>query len=158
MEFLKIGLTPDNYKEVLDQIFVNEVGFCVNLSVGTSSSQITQYCQAKGVFYIDTVKEEWEGYYSNEELELWKRSNYSLREALLKDVRRLNFKTTAISCCGANPGMVSWLVKQALVNLAKGTNYPLEEEPKNRREWGLLMKNLRVKGIHIAERDTQRSS
>lgn len=158
MEFLKIALTPDNYKEILDQIFVNEVGFCVNLSVGTSSSQITQYCQTKGVFYIDTVKEEWEGFYSNEELEVWKRSNYGLREALLKDVRRLNLKTTAVSCCGANPGMVSWLVKQALVNLAKDTNYSLEEEPKNRREWGLLMKNLGVKGIHIAERDTQRSN
>ena len=25
---------------------------------------------------------------------------------------------TAISCCGANPGMVSWFVKQALLNVA----------------------------------------
>ena len=26
---------------------------------------------------------------------------------------------TAVSCCGANPGMVSWFVKQALLELAK---------------------------------------
>ncbi len=26
--------------------------------------------------------------------------------------------TTAVSCCGANPGMVSWFVKQALLNVA----------------------------------------
>ena len=54
--------------------------------------------------------------------------------------------------------MVSWFVKQALVNLAKDLQYPMDEEPKTRREWGLLMKNLGVKGIHIAERDTQRSN
>ena len=104
---------------------MGKINFCVNLSVGTSSSEIIQYCQEKGVLYIDTVKEEWEGYYSNKEVKLEKRSNYGLREALLRDVRRHNYKTTAISCCGANPGMVSWFVKQALINLARDINYPL---------------------------------
>ena len=52
--------------------------------------------------------------------------------------------------------MVSWLVKQALVNIAKDTGFPLEQEPKTKAEWALLMKNLGVKGVHIAERDTQR--
>ncbi len=28
-------------------------------------------------------------------------------------------KTTAVSCCGANPGMVSWFVKKALMDLSK---------------------------------------
>jgi homospermidine synthase len=35
--------------------------------------------------------------------------------------------TTAVSCCGANPGMVSWFVKQALVNLAKDTRLDFDE-------------------------------
>jgi homospermidine synthase len=56
VEFIKIGLTKENFKSILDKIFVGKVGFCVNLSVGTSSSDIIQYCQDKGVFYIDTVK------------------------------------------------------------------------------------------------------
>jgi len=38
-----------------------------------------QYCQAKGVFYIDTVKEEWEGFYSNEEMDIASKTNYALR-------------------------------------------------------------------------------
>jgi len=113
----------------LDKIFTGKVNFCVNLSVGTSSSEIIQYCQAKGIFYIDTVKEEWEGFYSNEEIELSKRSNYGLRENLLKEVRKHENKSTAISCCGANPGMVSWFVKQALVNLAKDTGHPMSNVP-----------------------------
>jgi homospermidine synthase len=41
--------------------------------------------------------------------------------------RKNQLKTTAVSCCGANPGMVSWLVKQALINLVKDTNYPIKE-------------------------------
>jgi homospermidine synthase len=52
--------------------------------------------------------------------------------------------------------MVSWLVKQALLNLAKDTGYFLEKEPETRSEWGTLMMTLGVKGIHIAERDTQK--
>lgn len=76
---MKIGLTKENFKDILDKVFVNKVGFCVNLSVGTSSSEITQYCQEKGVFYLDTVKEEWEGFYSDQEIDLSKRSNYGLR-------------------------------------------------------------------------------
>jgi homospermidine synthase len=119
VEFLKLALTKENFKVVLDKVFTGKAGFCVNLSVGTSSSELMQYCQLKEVFYIDTVKEEWEGHYSNYQLALEKRSNYGLREALLREVRKHNLKTTAVSCCGANPGMVSWLVKQALLNLAK---------------------------------------
>jgi homospermidine synthase len=158
VEFKKIGLTRENFKEILDQVFINKVGFCVNLSVGTSSSEIIQYCQEKGVFYIDTVKEEWEGFYSDQEIDLSKRSNYGIRETLLHDVRKHNRKTTAVSCCGANPGMVSWMVKQALLNLAKDTGFVLKEKPKSKKEWALLMKDLGVKGVHIAERDTQRSA
>lgn len=63
---------------------------------------------------------------------LEKRSNYGLREALLHDVRKHNLKTTAVSCCGANPGMVSWFVKQALLNLAKDLSHKLDKKPKTR--------------------------
>lgn len=54
--------------------------------------------------------------------------------------------------------MVSWFVKQALVNLAKDTGHPLDNTPETREEWARLMMDLGVKGVHIAERDTQRSS
>jgi homospermidine synthase len=50
-----------------------------------------------------------------------------MRETLLRNVRKHQRTTTAVSCCGANPGMVSWFVKQALVNLAKDLNFPIHE-------------------------------
>ena len=64
--------------------------------------------------------------------------------------------TTAVSCCGANPGMVSWFVKQALLDIARDTGLD-RAEPKSREEWARLAQALGVKGVHIAERDTQRA-
>jgi homospermidine synthase len=34
----------------------------------------------------------------------------------------------------------------------------MEDVPQSRGEWAKLMMDLGVKGVHIAERDTQRSS
>jgi homospermidine synthase len=52
--------------------------------------------------------------------------------------------------------MVSWLVKQGLVNLAKDLGAEVAE-PTTRAQWGQLAQRLGVKGVHIAERDTQRA-
>ena len=52
--------------------------------------------------------------------------------------------------------MVSWFVKQALLNLAADMDVACET-PAHREEWAMLMQRLGVRGIHIAERDTQRA-
>ena len=52
--------------------------------------------------------------------------------------------------------MVSWLLKRALLNIAGDIGLKFKE-PKAREDWGRLAKRLGVKGIHIAERDTQRA-
>ena len=52
-------LTKKNYVEILDKVFGDGKGFCVNLSVRTSSKEIMRYCQSKKILYIDTVVEEW---------------------------------------------------------------------------------------------------
>lgn len=52
--------------------------------------------------------------------------------------------------------MVSWFVKQALVNVASDLGLPFEE-PTTREGWAKLMRDAGVKGVHIAERDTQRA-
>jgi homospermidine synthase len=62
-----------------------------------------------------------------------------------------------VSCCGANPGMVSWFVKQALLNIANDVGIE-HDEPTSREDWAHLMQRVGVKGIHIAERDTQRAA
>jgi len=159
IRFIQQAVTRENYKELLSPLLTQGggQGFCVNLSVDTGSLDIMQLCSDLGALYIDTVNEPWVGFYFDQSKGPGDRSNYALREQTLAAKRaRPAGTTTAVSCCGANPGMVSWFVKQGLLNIAAdlGLQTP---EPKSRAEWGALMQQLGVKGIHIAERDTQRA-
>src|SRR6201996_8570255 len=158
VKFIKQAVTADNYREILVPLLTEGggQGFCVNLSVDTSSVDIMMMCCEIGALYIDTVVEPWAGFYFDKHLGPEARTNYALRETLLAAKRKHEGTTTAVSTCGANPGMVSWFVKQALVNLAKDTGVHFNE-PKSREGWAELAHKLGVKGIHIAERDTQRS-
>ncbi len=158
IKFIQTGLTAGNYSDVLVPLLKSDKGpgFCVNLSVDVSSLDIMKLCRAIGAFYIDTVVEPWTGFYFDEKKSASDRSNYALRETVL-DLKALGpGGITAISCCGANPGMVSWFVKQALVNLATDLKINFEV-PTSRMQWAKLMQTVGVKGIHIAERDSQRT-
>ena len=61
---------------------------------------------------------------------------------------------TAVITHGANPGLVSHFVKQALLDLARDAD-PTRGTPADRAGWAALAERLGVKVIHIAERDTQ---
>lgn len=149
----QIAITPENYREVLGGLLEPGKGFCVNLSVDTSSLDLMRYCRSIGVPYIDTVVEPWEGFYFGT-TDNAARTNYALRQAVRDEKAANPGGSTAVSCCGANPGMVSWFVKEALLILARDTGHDATV-PTDRRGWGILMRDLGVKGVHIAERDTQ---
>ncbi len=158
VRFVHLGVTRENYRDVLTQYLTagSGQGFCVNLSVDTSSLDIMRHCLAIGALYVDTVVEPWPGFYYDKSLGNDARTNYALRETVLAERRKNPGGTTAVSCCGANPGMVSWFVKQGLVNLARDLG-DKASEPKTKEEWARLAQRLGVKGVHIAERDTQRA-
>ena len=158
VEFRKVGLTQANYREILTPLLTRGggQGFCVNLSVDTGSLDIMKLCREIGALYIDTVNEPWAGFYFDHSKGPAERSNYALREMTRAEAKRSPGGPTAVSCCGANPGMVSWFVKQALVDLAKSIE-GASVAPTSREEWAALAQRLGVKGVHIAERDTQRA-
>jgi homospermidine synthase len=147
------ALTPENHRAVLGRLLEPGRGFCVNLSVDASSLDLMRFCREIGVPYIDTVVEPWAGYYFGT-ADNAARTNYALRQAVRDEKMRHPGGTTAVSCCGANPGMVSWFVKDALLTLAKDTGRSVAV-PRDRAGWAGLMQALGVKGVHIAERDTQ---
>lgn len=158
IKYIQASVTKDNYKDLLGPLLTNGggQGFCVNLSVDTGSVDIMEYCREIGALYIDTVVEPWLGFYWDNSGGAAARTNYALRETLLAAKRRKPGGTTAVSTCGANPGMVSWFLKQALVNIAKDVGHAAPE-PTTRDGWAKYMADLGVKGVHIAERDTQRA-
>ena len=158
IRFIKEAVTEENHVELLKPLLTEGGGqaFLVNLSVEVSSTAIMRLCREVGALYVDTVAEPWKGFYTDASLSVSQRSNYALRYGVLDLRDELKTGPTAVSCCGANPGMVSWFVKQALLNVAAdcGVDAP---EPKTREEWARLAQSVGVKGIHIAERDTQRA-
>ena len=159
LRFEQVALTKENFRDVLTPLLTEGggQGFCVNVSVDTSSRAIMELCRELGAFYIDTVAEPWPGFYFDKDRSQGDRTNYALRQEIL-DARAANpGGTTAVSCCGANPGMVSWFVKQGLLNVACDLGLEIPE-PKDRAGWASLMREVGVKGIHIAERDTQRAN
>ncbi|HEY8565986.1 MAG TPA: homospermidine synthase [Beijerinckiaceae bacterium] len=158
IRFVQAALTRENFRDILTPLLTagGGQGFCVNLSVDTSSVDIMELCRELGCFYIDTVNEPWAGFYFDKSKGPAARTNHALREITLDARRRNPGGTTAVSCCGANPGMVSWFVKQALMDIARDTGLE-HQEPRSREDWARLAQTLGVKGVHIAERDTQRA-
>jgi homospermidine synthase len=150
VSFKEVAVTENNYKELLSSI-LKPGDFLLNLSVGICSIDLIKYCHLNKLLYLDAAAEYWnEKYSDNSQLP----SNYALRDATL------NLKQngpTSVLRHGANPGLVSHFIKQALWNLAKDNQWK-GKKPKNPVEWAQLAHDLDIKTIHISEHDTQVSS
>lgn len=146
-------LTRTNYREVLAPM-LKAGDFLLNLSVDVSSVALVELAHEKGALYLDTCVEPWVGGYTDTSLTPSQRSNYALRESALALAPKYAGGPTAVMTHGANPGLVSHFVKDALLNIAKDTGRAAPA-PKDRAGWATLARDLGVKTIHIAERDTQ---
>ncbi len=103
--FVKAALTRENYKEILGPLLTagGGQGFCVNVSVDTSSVDIMRFCREIGALYVDTVAEPWPGFYFDENMDNEQRTNYALREIVLAERRRAPGGTTAVSAAAPIP-------------------------------------------------------
>jgi homospermidine synthase len=156
IKFIKERLTRENFRRVLNPL-LGRGDFLVNVSVEVSTTALIKLCWEKGAMYIDTCIEPWPGGYTDPTVPVARRTNYALREEALA-LRQGNERApTAVLTHGANPGLVSHFVKQALLNIAQDTQVDAGK-PATRAEWGELARRLGVKVIHIAERDTQVSA
>ncbi|HML10552.1 MAG TPA: saccharopine dehydrogenase NADP-binding domain-containing protein [Stellaceae bacterium] len=153
VRFVETPLTRDNYRTVLDPL-IRRGDFVLNVSVEVSSVALIELCQEKGALYLDTCIEPWPGGYTDPNLTASERSNYALRESALALRGRYAGGPTAVLTHGANPGLVSHFVKQALVDVVRADD-PAAAIPRDRTGWGHLAERLEIKVIHIAERDTQ---
>ncbi|HVN42338.1 MAG TPA: saccharopine dehydrogenase C-terminal domain-containing protein [Steroidobacteraceae bacterium] len=153
VRFVKHALTRGNYKNILDPL-VGRGDFLLNLSVDVSSISLIKLCWEKGALYLDTCIEPWAGGYTDPTVSPSRRTNYALREEALALRETRKSAPTAVLTHGANPGLVSHFVKQALLNIAADTGVE-HGDPNSRDEWARLAQKLGVKVIHIAERDTQ---
>ncbi|MFO1399621.1 MAG: saccharopine dehydrogenase NADP-binding domain-containing protein [Steroidobacteraceae bacterium] len=158
IRFVQERLTRENHRRVLEPL-LGRGDFLLNVSVDVSSIALVRYCWERGAMYLDTCIEPWPGGYTDPTIPASRRTNYALREealALRKDKEAAR-QPTAVLTHGANPGLVSHFVKQALLNVAGDTGVDAGN-PKTRADWADLAQRTGVKVIHIAERDTQVSN
>jgi homospermidine synthase len=155
-------LTSKNVKAVLSELLVPG-SVLVNVSVEVSSIALARLCAHHDCNYLDTCNEPWAGGYLGGDA--YARSNARLR-GLWKLTARgrmsgLSVMRTAVSCSGANPGWVSHVARDALMDVAKARGALAEDvtldqlDAWTRSEWANLAKVLRLTEIHIAEADTQ---
>lgn len=153
VNYTLLPLRRDNYRTVLGER-LQPGDFLLNLSVDVSSLALIALCHERGALYLDTCIEPWAGTYTDPALTPSQRSNYALREQALAWGRSHPGGPTAVLTHGANPGLASSFVKQALLNLATDSGQP-HAPPQASADWARLAQQLGVKVIHIAERDTQ---
>ncbi len=153
IKFVNKPLTRENFREVL-QPLLKRGDFLLNLSVDVSSIALIKLCHEIGALYLDTCIEPWPGGYTDPSISPARRTNYALREEALGVRATHKNGPTALITHGANPGLVSHFVKQALLNIASDTGVHASN-PTSREDWAALAAKLGIKVIHIAERDTQ---
>jgi homospermidine synthase len=145
-----VEVTEDNHQRVLEPL-LGRGDFLVNLSVDVGSITLMALCQQRRALYIDASTEPWVGKNSNPDQPLDERTNYHLREQALALRLQGESRATALITMGANPGLVSLLLKRALLQLAG----PDAAAPVDRAGWAALAQRLDVRVIHVAERDSQ---
>jgi homospermidine synthase len=149
INFKLMTLTPDNYETLLTPL-IFEHDFVLNLTVDVSSKDIIKLCHQRNALYLDTAIETWGEDIEDDNISD-KRTNYALRESAINAKKG---GPTAVITHGANPGLISHFVKQALLNIAQDLALDLAT-PKSRADWAQLANTLGVKTIQTAEYDSQ---
>lgn len=153
ISFKLLDINSHNYQELLSPLLQHD-DFLVDVSYNISSTGLIQLCDQRGALYINTSTEPWYEEWHVKKPSPALHTNYYLRQQTL-DLKGKT-KKTAVITHGANPGLVSHFVKQALLNIAEDCKMNINP-PTTRQEWAHLAAKLNIKAIHIAERDTQRS-
>ncbi len=157
-------------RENLDEFLSARCGegdLLIDLAWNIDAPTIIDWCHGHGVRYLNTSVELWDPYANMAATDPLDRTLYVRHQSLADLVRRWgrNDGPTAVVEHGANPGLVSHFVKQALTEIATrmladglaGGNAAALESALGAREFNRLAMLTGTKVIHIAERDTQTS-
>lgn len=157
-------VTKENFTKLLRK-YVGPGDMIIDLAWNIDCMAMVQWCQLKGVLYVNTSVEEWNPYRDAERNDPTKYTLYARHMQLRRMTSAWgdNNGTTSIVDHGANPGLVSHFTKYALIDIA---NKILKEKPADWRKKALkkalqdrnfatLAQIEGVKTIHISERDSQ---
>lgn len=153
-------ITRENLDSQLSK-YLKAGDFLLDLAWNIDANTILSWCHDHGVLYLNTSVEEWDPYEGGSNKHPLERTLY-YRHMRMREMKAKWTTTgpTAIVEHGANPGLVSHLVKKSLVDIASqalkdGKAAGGVEAALTAERYNQLAHLLGVKVIHISERDTQ---
>jgi len=161
--YFREKITLENLDQVLSK-YLDNGSLLIDLAWNIGANDIIKWCHDHNVLYVNTSVELWdpnEGVYTKSPYE---KSLYWRQMQLLELSRDWKDAPTAVIDHGANPGLISHFVKQALLDIAERTCADKKVSPGDEEEICMLAKNrdfarlsmkLGIKVIHCSERDTQ---
>lgn len=153
VEYKIIEVTRQNFDETMTS-HLGDGDLLINLSIDIDGIELVEFCLKNGVLYIDTSIERWKDEPDEVIPKMEERTLYHTHAEIREMASKYNDAATCVVTHGANPGLVTYFVKQALLDIAKAVGLKIKV-PKTKDGWAKLAKLLEIKVIHIAERDTQ---
>ena len=157
-------VTPDN----LDAFLSSHVGggdILLDLAWNIDNPTILQWCRDHNVRYLNTSVEVWDPYLDLQKTHPIDRTLYVRHMQLRRMMAGWgdNNGATAVVEHGANPGLVSHFVKQALGEISQrllsdglaGSRQAALEEALADRQYNVLAQLTGTKVVQVSERDTQ---
>lgn len=151
VSFVEKSLTAQNMDEVLDGFFNNGSGILVNASVNICSKALIDYCQRRSILYVDTSFEIWADLVGSEDMI----NNGGRFSDIQQAKQRFSGGASAITCHGANPGIVSHFAKRLVSMLGQEELGPAFIPPRSQTDWAELARKLGITSIIITEMDDQ---
>jgi homospermidine synthase len=163
VSFVQGRVTPENYQEILSS-HLSPGDILIDLAWNIDTCVLLDWCHRNDVLFINTSVEEWDPYLDVQKRHPTDLTLYKRQMAMRKLVEGWSKKgATAVVDHGANPGLVSHLTKQGLIDIATKIIQEKAGDPRNEQlERAISDKNFAqlamltgVQTIHISERDTQ---
>ncbi|CAF0873899.1 unnamed protein product [Didymodactylos carnosus] len=167
VNYNQIRITKHNYTDVLET-HLSTGDMLIDLAWYLDTASLLDWCHYHSILFINTSVELWELQKKVPSCTDPRTLTLYHRQLILKQVTdqwKDKNGPTAIVDHGANPGLISHFVKQALTDIAKQVlsqsiindsqrKSALEQALKN-LDYAKLAYHLHVKTIHVSERDTQ---
>ncbi len=161
--YLQRKIAPENLESVLSE-HLSPGGLLIDLSWNLDTCAIIRWCHDHEVLFVNTSLEVWDSFSEIGSKGPVEKSLYHRQMRLRELTRGWDDGVTAVIDHGANPGLISHFVKQALVDISErliADGKVSEEEGERIRDlvkahnYAELCMALKIKVIHCSERDTQ---
>ncbi|MFA5314287.1 MAG: saccharopine dehydrogenase C-terminal domain-containing protein, partial [Methanomassiliicoccales archaeon] len=156
-------ITPENIDSVLSE-HLSPGGLLIDLSWNLDTCTLIRWCHEHEVLFVNTSLEVWDSISDIESKGPVEKSLYSRQIRLRELTKGWDDGVTSVIDHGANPGLISHFVKQALIDISErliADKKVSTKEAENlralatARNFAELSMALNVKVIHCSERDTQ---